>query len=443
MSAPGGRISNHALRKALDECRWNGPAFANEVNRIGREMGLDLHYARPSVSQWLGGVRPRPPVPEVIAEAISRRLGRRVTAEETGFGVPGPRRGGYDLGEERPGGPAWPPKSPVPYSLDALAAVPDLSGLGFGSARERGSALAARDVRSVATMTEMFACTVAQFGASPARKAMQSYIDTKLRPLLLRPAKPGVRWELLNTATRMVRVCGYAHYDDEAHGNAQCYYLLSASAAIAISDTDAVARVLRLLSMQARELGHAAPATRLARLALEHGRNSGTGMRALLHGQLSAAAATAADGKTADRHLRTAKKLAGEPDGRTWPGVLTGAYVSYYEAVTASHRGDRTRAITALAEGVRRCPADFARLRVIMLARLAELQAREGRLTAACRTWSQFLSQSEAFRSASIDTAVRRAKAILHPYRYHETAAEILAQIAHRHRHDRVLPETI
>ncbi|ARF72642.1 hypothetical protein B7C62_10410 [Kitasatospora albolonga] len=88
------RTPNQALRFLLSEAGWSGARLAREVNALGAEQGTPLSYDRTSVAHWLAGSRPRRPVPALVAEALSRRLGRAVRVADTGLeGAEGVLRG--------------------------------------------------------------------------------------------------------------------------------------------------------------------------------------------------------------------------------------------------------------------------------------------------------------------------------------------------------------
>lgn len=79
------RPPNRALRALLEETEWTQAAFARALSRLGAEIGIQLRYDRTSVAHWLRGSRPDPRVQHLIAEALSRRLGRPVAVADLGM----------------------------------------------------------------------------------------------------------------------------------------------------------------------------------------------------------------------------------------------------------------------------------------------------------------------------------------------------------------------
>ncbi|WP_019354519.1 hypothetical protein [Streptomyces sp. AA1529] len=79
------RAPNRALRALLEESEWTQAAFARALARLGAEVGIHLRYDRTSVAHWLRGSRPDPRVQHLMAEALSRRLGRRITVADLGM----------------------------------------------------------------------------------------------------------------------------------------------------------------------------------------------------------------------------------------------------------------------------------------------------------------------------------------------------------------------
>lgn len=92
-------VSNQSLIRLQQEARLSGEELAKRVNAIGAETGLRLRYGRASVSQWRSGTRPRWPVPDLVAEVLSRSLARTVTAADAGFASDGSADPGPGAGD--------------------------------------------------------------------------------------------------------------------------------------------------------------------------------------------------------------------------------------------------------------------------------------------------------------------------------------------------------
>ncbi|WP_416371199.1 hypothetical protein [Streptomyces sp. MB09-01] len=80
-----GRAPNRSLAGLMAEAGWGNGQLARAVNRTGAEAGMELSYSASTVTYWLKGTMPREGVPQVITEALSRRIGRPITCAEAGF----------------------------------------------------------------------------------------------------------------------------------------------------------------------------------------------------------------------------------------------------------------------------------------------------------------------------------------------------------------------
>jgi tetratricopeptide (TPR) repeat protein len=69
------------------------------VDQLGSEHGLDLRYDKTSVTRWLRGQQPRGATPALIAEVFTRRLGRRLTAQDLGLDACAPVYAGLEFAE--------------------------------------------------------------------------------------------------------------------------------------------------------------------------------------------------------------------------------------------------------------------------------------------------------------------------------------------------------
>src|SRR2546421_7105775 len=77
---------NKALAALLEEAGFSEAGLARRVNELGRARRLSLDYDYTAVYRWTRkGQRPRDPVPTLIAEALTERLGRPVSSVEIGM----------------------------------------------------------------------------------------------------------------------------------------------------------------------------------------------------------------------------------------------------------------------------------------------------------------------------------------------------------------------
>ncbi|WP_249402328.1 hypothetical protein [Streptomyces sp. YIM 121038] len=77
------KTPNARLRGLLEEADRSGAQLAAALRQAAAEHGRPLACDRSMVSRWLAG--PRPPVPTLLLEVLSRRLGRPVVALEAGL----------------------------------------------------------------------------------------------------------------------------------------------------------------------------------------------------------------------------------------------------------------------------------------------------------------------------------------------------------------------
>ncbi len=79
------RTHNRQLAALIAEAGFSNAGLARRVDQLGLEHGLDLRYDKTSVTRWLRGQQPRGTTPALIAEVFTRRLGRRLSAQDLGL----------------------------------------------------------------------------------------------------------------------------------------------------------------------------------------------------------------------------------------------------------------------------------------------------------------------------------------------------------------------
>lgn len=329
----GRRVANAWLGELLAEAGWSGAELARAVNALGTLHGLALRYDRTAVAHWLSGTRPRRPVPELIAAALTERCGRLVTVAEAGLGAgstgpgvrPGPGEaqavaGGEGLlrlalqaradGDPHSRPPllrspyqpvpvpaaVWDPDpdpAPAPAPAEGGAGGPGARGRGAGTRTGAGTGvglpeLAAR--RHLAAHAEQLRALAASFsglylthGGVHTRAALAAWLAQDAGAFAARhtdgPGPSVSGREVAGPGCGVADVWrGYAQLahllaemtaDAGYHGLAQEYHGIALGLARQAGDRRMYAITLRAMSAHAGRLGQAAHAVRLARTAVE------------------------------------------------------------------------------------------------------------------------------------------------------------------------------
>ncbi|MGW2373235.1 regulator [Kitasatospora sp. NPDC001683] len=95
----GATPQNSQLAALIEEAGFSHAGLARRVDQLGLEHGLDLRYDKTSVTRWLRGQQPRGATPALIAEVFTRRLGRRLTAQDLGLDACAPVYAGLEFAE--------------------------------------------------------------------------------------------------------------------------------------------------------------------------------------------------------------------------------------------------------------------------------------------------------------------------------------------------------
>ncbi len=91
------RTPNRRLAALIAEAGFSNAGLARRVDQLGLEHGLDLRYDKTSVTRWLRGQQPRGTTPALIAEVFTRRLGRRLSAQDLGLDACAPVYAGLEF----------------------------------------------------------------------------------------------------------------------------------------------------------------------------------------------------------------------------------------------------------------------------------------------------------------------------------------------------------
>ncbi|MFI9048009.1 hypothetical protein [Streptomyces sp. NPDC053427] len=463
---PSPRRPNTLLRALLAEARWTQGSLARAVNIVAAEVGLELDYDRTAVAHWLSGTQPQPPVPQLVAEALTRRLERLVTASEAGLAAEGepPAPGAGPGAALRPEAslaelcrtesdpvrrlPAQaqpyrvteltrvcgdPPEGGIPApGPPAPPAPPDPPGGREPPGPHDGDT--ATELALMRSAVRFYAAAFNAHGGRNARSALAAYLADDVLPRLRAPQPAPVHRTLLVEASRLSFLLARMYEDSSVQGLAQRHFLAALSLAEESGDRVAGAVVLRGLSAQGLALGHRQASLQAAEAAAAAARGAGGPTGTFLLAQLAVAQAACGLRAAALDSLGRAElaMAAGGPEGRTAGpfDAYSRAAFEYQRAETLRKVGDIAGARAAMNRSLaHRSPEDHRGL-ALSYAQRAEMLAGAGHVEEACASWHSFLDQYSHVRSGAAKAAVTRSRKILIPFRHLPAAAVLLARLA-------------
>lgn len=437
------RRRNVNLRALLAEARWTQAALARTVNTLAAEIDLDLNYDRTAVAHWLSGTHPAPPVPELIAEALSRRLGRSVSPAAAGLaGEPSAPAGGRLPLSSIPVGTALtelctmendPARRAsarmMPYREAELAKVT----VGFADrarapAVPRGEQDAGDDLGVVRLAVRFYSASFDAHGGRRARSALAAYLADDIAPLLREREGHQPHRGLLVEASRLSFLLARMYQDASVHGLAQRHFTTALRLAGESGDATARAVVLRGLSAQGLALGHRRIALHAAEAAAATRASEGPA-RAFLLSQLAVAQAACGRHRAARDTLNRAERALtmGERAGTAEPfTAYSPGSLEFQRAAVLRYTGDLPAARTALANSLAHRSAGEHRGMALSHAQHAEILMGLGHVEEACASWNSFLDHYVHLRSGTADLATARLRQLLTPFRKLPVANAVL-----------------
>ncbi|MDI3387227.1 regulator [Streptomyces sp. B-S-A8] len=460
---PPQRTPNRQLAALIAEAGFSNAGLARRVDQLGLEHGLDLRYDKTSVTRWLRGQQPRGTTPALIAEVFTRRLGRRLSAQDLGLDACAPVYAGLEFA----GTPEeavdivsglWRKDSGSHAELQKIAftpaglVVPSRDWL-IGRADERvgrgepangarvpaqgrasvprqrsqtergpGQRVTGGDIAALRSVGELFRALDHAYGGGHARQALVRYLEHEAEPMLRGVYGEQTGRRLFSAAADLTRLAGWTSYDIAAHGLAQRYFVQALRLAQAAGDRAYGSYVLVTMSRQAVYLGHGREAVQLARVAQQGvGAAAPPAVQALLHavearghGVLGEVRACTGALVRAERALEAAR-----------PGDEVPHWARFFdEAQLADEFGhchrdlQQYRAAAQHAERSLhlRAPA-FARSRLFSRVVLATARLGLGELDQACALGAEAAQQAAEMRSARALEYVRDFERRLEPYR--------------------------
>ncbi|MFE5139060.1 regulator [Streptomyces fagopyri] len=472
---PAQRTPNRQLAALIAEAGFSNAGLARRVDQLGLEHGLDLRYDKTSVTRWLRGQQPRGTTPALIAEVFTRRLGRRLTAQDLGLDACAPVYAGLEFAatpEEAVDivSGLWRKDSGSHAELRKIAFTPaglvvpsrdwligradDRVGRGdqigaripaqvrpaaprFPAPLEAGEPPARRrnqtergpgqrvtggDIAALRSVGELFRALDHAYGGGHARQALVRYLEHEAEPMLRGVYGEQTGRRLFAAAADLTRLAGWTSYDIAAHGLAQRYFVQALRLSQAAGDRAYGSYVLVTMSRQAVYLGHGREAVQLARVAQQGvGSSAPPVVQALLHsvearghGVLGEVRACTASLVRAERALETARP---GDDAPHWARFFDEAQLA--DEFGHCHRDlQQYRAAAQHAERSLQLRAPgYARSRLFCRVVLATARLGLGELDQACLLGAEAAGQAAEMRSVRAVEYVRDFERRLEPYR--------------------------
>ncbi|MFJ2604647.1 regulator [Streptomyces sp. NPDC091279] len=471
---PAQRTPNRQLAALIAEAGFSNAGLARRVDQLGLEHGLDLRYDKTSVTRWLRGQQPRGTTPALIAEVFTRRLGRRLTAQDLGLDACAPVYAGLEFAatpEEavdivsglwrKDSGShaelrkiAFTPAGLVVPSRDWLIGRPDdkvargdhhlprVPAQGRpGAARlpappepggpptrarhgERGPGqrVTGGDIAALRSVGELFRTLDDMYGGGHARQALVRYLEHECEPMLRGSYGEQTGRRLFGAVADLTRLAGWTSYDIAAHGLAQRYFVQSLRLAQAAGDRAYGSYVLVTMSRQAVYLGHGREAVQLARVAQQGvGTSAPPVVQCLLHASEARGHAVLGEVRSCTASLVRAERAleAARPgdDVPFWARFFDEAQLA--DELAHCHRDlQQFRAAAQHAERSLQLRAPtFARSRLFCRVVLATARLGLGELDQACQLGAEAAAQAAEMRSVRAVEYVRDFERRLEPYK--------------------------
>ncbi|BAG16854.1 conserved hypothetical protein [Streptomyces griseus subsp. griseus NBRC 13350] len=408
------RTPNENLRVLVRRSGWSYSQLARAVRLVAAEHERPVLCDHTSVTRWIAGTQPRPPASTFLIEALSRKLGRRITAQQAGltrapetslilswqddplfrlgllveFELDPARVHLLEAGTYRPSALS-PPDPWGPLGSTVTAPAPATGRIGGAEADQLRS------------MTQMFGASIAQHGGQAMRAALAAYLAHTVTPWLHGPASDSTHREVLSYGAQLTLLLADACIDADGHVATQHYQQLAARLAADAGDHATVAIALRAMATHASSLGHRGPAVlHLTQRAVEHARHAPPAVRSYAYAHLAVVQAHH-NRRAALDALASAERIHPER-ADTPPGPFTSypkGALHYQRAQTLDALKDTPGALRALNASLHaRTPGEH-RAALLTHARLAEMLLRHGHLERALAQWYIFVDEYPTLRS--------------------------------------------
>ncbi|GAA3916982.1 transcriptional regulator [Streptomyces gulbargensis] len=417
---------NTLLDALLDEAGVSNAGLAARVNRAGRARGLALRYEHTAVARWLKGQRPRGQVPDLICEVLAARLGRSVTLDDIGLGVPGgplPGPGSPLSGFVERAAALWrsdEQQRPHIVTAQAVTGTPAVMPVwewenppeDVDVSREGRARVSPADIVTLSAARAHYEQMYRKAGGIATRGRIVGFLTAEAAPLLRGSYGDALGRRLHRATGGLVAVAGICAYDADAHGLAQRYFHQALRLAKASGDRAFGAYVIALLVNQSLFTGEYRQAVAFAEAAL---RAAGPQITPALAADLTAMQAKAyarlGDAPAALACIRRAEAAAERISPEAEPaetGYVQPGLVNVQAAEALLSLGDLPAAHEHAAAAVGAPSHD--RGRVHRLAMLCQVELRRGECDAAARTAAEMTERVRGMESRRLRERLRQVR---------------------------------
>ncbi|MEV6395603.1 transcriptional regulator [Streptomyces sp. NPDC051907] len=434
---------NTDLAMWLERSGMSNKEFARQIKSAAQVWGQpNIQPDATAVRRWLNGLQPRQPVPEIIADVISAKVGFRVTTYDLGFteGGSADRSLVYN--------------SSFAVTVEAvadlgradvdrrkfLAAAPFAAVAAVGPSRdwllntldqqpEPGQRVRLEDVTAVKNMFGEFQKMDVLQGGGSGRLILAQYMNQHVYPLLRRTHSEDVRRALCEAAAEQTYLLGWMSYDNGEHGTAQRYLIQSLRLAEESGNAALGAHVLAGMADQATLLGNPAEGRRLAQAGRAGlGRSTSAACLADLWALEARALAKLGDKSAATRAVTQSEtaygrvQLQSEPE---WAAFIDPAYLHGEHANTFRDLEDAATAEEHAQQSIDHArKQERARRGAMSQAALAVSHLQRGDLEAAHAAGVRTLTLSRRVKSSRCVEAVQDLQRRMEPFGTHRLVAD-------------------
>ncbi|GAQ58756.1 hypothetical protein [Streptomyces acidiscabies] len=339
---------NAGLAALMQEADFSHKSLARAVVTAAAQSGEDVTCDHTYVTRWLKGSIPRGNMPQFIADAIGRKVGRRLTIDDIGMGDAAVSAVQPELGLDFADRPEYAAKTVADLWRADLAdaetlvrALPDSAAWNTASlrwivappdgelTRSGTRAVGAVDVDMVRSTADAFSMLDGKFGGGHARRALIQYLHTDVRPMLDGKYSDDVGRQLHSAVAEALLLAGWMSYDSGLHGIAQRYLIQALRMTQAAGDRLLGGSILSAMSHQATFLGRYQDAATLARAAYAGpGPALGPTMAAQFRAMEARALARLGDERGCDLALSEAERKLNQRTADSDP-----PYIAYFDEI--------------------------------------------------------------------------------------------------------------